>query len=341
MSESEALQATAEEPNATVETDAAVAASATLPEVQAATISEAALPEKERGAGAAEYQAAEIGKGAPAEDDHDDLNELLEDEDDDEVLSGGAVGSTDDGIEALRAGMEALGRSGGGPIDSDLLSGLGSPADVRASLGSVATGLAEQLSSITEEVNKIREELYGDGGIGGIAKQLEQWKDGGLNDLLGQGGLDVAALEVLGQKSLRGNGNPSASSRGGSATSSALGSSLSSSTGTSRGAPGRTGVGQSESRSGTSSSSEARQRRIPGDYDPELEEMRQRFRERSRSQKSQQVASVSIWEKLLLLFLVLVCLYIGSPFFRTSVKRAAAGVIWGTDMDSEEEEWEY
>merc|ERR1719401_3382851 len=71
------------------------------------------------------------------------------------------------------AGLEAALASGNGP----------DPADVRATLGNVASGLAEQLSSITEEMNKIRQELYGEQGIGGIASELERLKGlGGLLD---------------------------------------------------------------------------------------------------------------------------------------------------------------
>ncbi|CAE7387266.1 unnamed protein product [Symbiodinium pilosum] len=58
------------------------------------------------------------------------------------------------------------------------------PDEMRAALGGVATGLAEQLTTITQEVNKIREELYGDNGIGGIAQELEKMKAGSLGSLL-------------------------------------------------------------------------------------------------------------------------------------------------------------
>lgn len=55
--------------------------------------------------------------------------------------------------------------------------------DVRAALGGVASGLAEQLTTITQEMNKIREELYGDNGIGGIAQELEKLKSGSIGNL--------------------------------------------------------------------------------------------------------------------------------------------------------------
>lgn len=51
-----------------------------------------------------------------------------------------------------------------------------------ASLDSVAAGLAQELKTINEEMNKIREELYGDQGIGGITKELAKFK--AFGDLL-------------------------------------------------------------------------------------------------------------------------------------------------------------
>ena len=66
----------------------------------------------------------------------------------------------------------------------DLVDGdVGDPDEVRAALGGVASGLAEQLTTITQEMNKIREELYGDNGIGGIAQELEKLKSGSLAGL--------------------------------------------------------------------------------------------------------------------------------------------------------------
>jgi len=52
--------------------------------------------------------------------------------------------------------------------------------------------------------------------------------------------------------------------------------------------------------------------------------------------KEEKKPSVSFGEKLMLLFLVLVCLYIGSPFFRTAVERAFTSLVGGTLEDEEE-----
>merc|ERR1712187_353141 len=95
------------------------------------------------------------------------------------------------------------------------------PADVRATLGNVASGLAEQLSSITEEMNKIRQELYGESGIGGIAKELEKLKSGGLGGLLDTSALDGMLNKTRGSSSPRSRTDRDASSVGSGATASA------------------------------------------------------------------------------------------------------------------------
>eukprot|EP00929_Paragymnodinium_shiwhaense_P080984 TRINITY_DN42281_c0_g2_i1.p1 TRINITY_DN42281_c0_g2~~TRINITY_DN42281_c0_g2_i1.p1 ORF type:complete len:229 (-),score=75.72 TRINITY_DN42281_c0_g2_i1:134-820(-) len=91
------------------------------------------------------------------------------------------------------------------------LQGNGDAADVRAQLGSVASGLAEQLSSITEEMNKIRQELYGESGIGGIAQELEKLRSGGLGNLLDESGAGGSSAS---SRSLGGGDGGSAGSLG-------------------------------------------------------------------------------------------------------------------------------
>ena len=68
-------------------------------------------------------------------------------------------------------------------VDDDVEDG--ESDEMRAALGGVASGLAEQLTTITQEMNKIREELYGDNGIGGIAQELEKLKSGNLGGIGG------------------------------------------------------------------------------------------------------------------------------------------------------------
>lgn len=196
---------------------------------------------------------------------------------------------------------------------SDLASLLGgddgslNPADVRATLGNVASGLAEQLSSITEEMNKIRQELYGESGIGGIASELEKLKAGSLGDLLEGNDFD----HLKGGRSDPSRDVSSTSRRGNPASSSA-------------------------SSSARPPATEARRRRTPEERERDFEDIRRKLQERRQTQQTKD--AVSIWEKLVLLFLVLLCLYFGSPFFRDSVKRAAFSFFFGQSPDGEEED---
>merc|ERR1711915_250842 len=78
---------------------------------------------------------------------------------------------------------------------------------------------------------------------------------------------------------------------------------------------------------------EARRRRTPEQKNLDLEELRQKLvNERSAAKGAINAKlSVSFSEKLMFLILVLFCLYVGSPFFRTSVKSVAASVLFGSD----------
>lgn len=179
-------------------------------------------------------------------------------------------------------------------------------ADVRATLTDVASGLAEQLCSITEEMNKIRAELCGQSGLGGIAMELERLKAGGLGGLgaLGGAGLeDVLGGEAPGRR-------PGAGEHQGAVRRSA-------------GAVG-------------SASGEARSRRSPEDRERELEELRRRLVDRRTARQAAETPGVSVLEKLVLLAIVMVCLYIGSPFFRTSVQKVFASLVFGTEEGSED-----
>jgi len=64
--------------------------------------------------------------------------------------------------------------------------------------------------------------------------------------------------------------------------------------------------------------------------------LRQKLLQNKRPKETK--SSISFWEKLVLLFIVLLCLYIGSPFFRTAVKRAFTSVVLGKSSEGEEEE---
>merc|ERR1712137_232552 len=103
------------------------------------------------------------------------------------------------------------------------------------------------------------------------------------------------------------------------------------------------GSGGGGSSEGTSSSvrrsaeTEVRKRRTSEERDREFEELRRKLQDRRNSRQSK--PAVSNMEKLVLFFLVLVCLYVGSPFFRESVKRTVTSIVWGKPMDGEEDDF--
>merc|ERR1719235_2215871 len=96
--------------------------------------------------------------------------------------------------------------------NGDLLGGVESlpeavdPGDIKAALGGMTQELANSLMSITEEMNRIKSELYGDQGIGGIAKEIEKLKTGGLGHLLDGKEMDGLFNGAGGADSLAGAG---------------------------------------------------------------------------------------------------------------------------------------
>eukprot|EP00927_Polykrikos_kofoidii_P052118 TRINITY_DN45898_c0_g1_i1.p2 TRINITY_DN45898_c0_g1~~TRINITY_DN45898_c0_g1_i1.p2 ORF type:complete len:253 (-),score=65.73 TRINITY_DN45898_c0_g1_i1:73-831(-) len=203
---------------------------------------------------------------------------------------------------ATAASSAAAASSGLTGLEAALATG-GDSDDVRATLGNVATGLAEQLSSITQEMNKIRQELYGDSGIGGIAKELEMLKSGGLGGLLDDGALDG----MLGKASAA-----SASGNGGSKD-----------------------VSKGERLSAVDRLVEARERRGTGDRDRDLDELKRKLLERRNGQTSEQ--GITFREKFVLFALLLICIYLGSPFFRTTVKQTISSLFFGQVFEEDPE----
>merc|ERR1712151_325925 len=67
-------------------------------------------------------------------------------------------------------------------------------------------------------------------------------------------------------------------------------------------------------------------------------ELKRKYLERRNAMKSS--SSVSTWEKLMLFLLILICLYVGSPLFRSSVQRAAAGLMNVPFEEADDEEYE-
>merc|ERR1719463_285609 len=71
--------------------------------------------------------------------------------------------------------------------------------DMRAELGALSADLTGQLKAITEEMARIKSELYSDNGLAGMAKELQQLQgqlDGGLAAGLGLGGAGGAAAAL-------------------------------------------------------------------------------------------------------------------------------------------------
>merc|ERR1712242_270188 len=84
----------------------------------------------------------------------------------------------------------------------------------------------------------------------------------------------------------------------------------------------------SSSAAGQAAGPETRRRRTPAERDREIEQLRRKLRdERSATEDQHKAPAVSLLEKLVLVLLVFVVLFVGSPVFRSSVKRATAGLV--------------
>jgi len=249
-----------------------------------------------------------------------------------------------DEIDAHRDdGSEDVAEAADDPLPEGMLP---DPSDVQATLGNVATGLAAQLSSITEEMNKIRQELYGENGIGGIAKELDKLKAGGLADLLDEGGDSDGSGGLAGFEAALGGLNSLDADLGAASGTRAAASSGDfagrASTQRAAGSDGDAGADRASGShgdgapkaAGGESSGEARRRRTPEQRDRDFEELKKMLArgQSSAKGKGSQKATAStttMWDKLMLFFLVLVCLCVGSPFFRTMTKRMLSIAIYG------------
>jgi len=254
-------------------------------------------------------------KAAAADLDHSDI---LEDDYAGALASrqGKSAGVTSSlNLDVPSSGLADLAAEGG--LDEAAAATLGTAA----SLGNVASDLSQQLASITEEMNKIREELYGDKGIGGIAKELANLKAGSLGGLL-EGSQSLSDLDLNASTERPTAGRTASSSRS-DATRQA-----SSSSSTEEAVRQRRPAAASTARTNGSRLSQEQHK----------EKVEEHFRALERKN---QKPSVSFAEKLMLLFLVLVCLYIGSPFFRTAVKRAFSSMVGGREDEEEEEIFDY
>lgn len=166
--------------------------------------------------------------------------------------------------------------------------------EMRAALGGVASGLAEQLTSITSEMNKIREELYGDNGIGGIAQELEKLKSGSLNG-------DLGSLGSLG------------SSLGGLLNDEAQGG----------------GLGEDRSKEGPQRRPVARAKMEKENLkERKLEELRRKIERRQLlEEKEKKKETAGFLEWLVIIFVIFMMVYTASSSFRGQVKQFFGEVL--------------
>lgn len=187
------------------------------------------------------------------------------------------------------------------------------PEDVRRTLGTVASGLAEQLKTINEEMIKIRSELYGEAGIGGLSKELEKLGASGLASSLGLGNAKV----------------PSPSGR------------------KTRGSAGGEAAGRGQSSSGTGSEVRSRMSGLEQDLDEmvntkrreEMEAMKAKMLRRKLEKKNMapsKTSERSIADILTLLVMMFIGLYVFSGDFRTMI----AEFVFGPDFQDGSELWD-
>ena len=183
--------------------------------------------------------------------------------------------------------------------------------EMRAALGGVASGLAEQLTTITQEMNKIREELYGDNGIGGIAQELEKLKSGSLNGMGGLGGLledpDLAGMGDMGEAAKQ-FAHPSA-----------------------EGSEGREWREGLRSRPKASNGAGMQGRPPPLDKERKLEELRRKIERRHlmEEKKSKDKEKAGFLEWLVIIFVIFMMVYTASSSFRSQVKQFFGEVVFG------------
>eukprot|EP00438_Fugacium_kawagutii_P017059 Skav216352 [mRNA] locus=scaffold2385:215687:216361:- [translate_table: standard] len=194
----------------------------------------------------------------------------------------------------------------------DGLDGFGGDGDgeeMRAALGGVASGLAEQLTSITSEMNKIREELYGDNGIGGIAQELEKLKSGSLasnGDLGDLGDLGLGSLGSL---------------------ESSLGGLLNEAEGL--------GAGDRSLKEGSRKRSVARPE-AKMEKERKLEELRRKIERRQLlEEKAKKKETAGFFEWLVIIFVFFMMVYTASSSFRGQVKQFFGEVLGEESMESE------
>lgn len=186
-------------------------------------------------------------------------------------------------------------------------------AEMKQALQGMTVELGQQLKSITEEMSKIKGELYGDQGIGGIAKQLEQLKGGGLDKIT----KDLGGLEgLLAKQGLGGLGAGAGAGAGGR-----------------RGAPSGREDALTDGAGASSSITELDRQRLEEKV-RRRQQHKKNMEEWKKTKKAERNgSSTSMGERFVLFLFVLVLLYFGSNVFNTMVNQTIRHYLFGEDYE--------
>mmetsp|Transcript_1135 Transcript_1135/g.3181 ORF Transcript_1135/g.3181 Transcript_1135/m.3181 type:complete len:238 (-) Transcript_1135:34-747(-) len=213
--------------------------------------------------------------------------------------------------------------------DAEFGEGGAPPGEMPETLGVAAAGLAEQLQFITEEMNNIRQELYGDAGIGGIARELERLKATGLADVLGANGLNgLDQLDGL----LQTEGGAAGEGERDALPSQVATSSHASDKDARKAEPiPRQAVG----REGKPKPSDIQERLRKN---AQMQELQQRIAARKKVEAQEQ-SSVNLRDKLIMLIVFLLALYLAWPSFHAMVNEAVLSTVLdeSTEVDEVQE----
>ena len=86
-------------------------------------------------------------------------------------------------------------------------------SEVAGQLAGATSAIADQLSMITEEMNKLRSELYSDNGLGSIRQELDALRSGGLEQIQQQVEQIAASADTTSSSGARARSAAASSSR--------------------------------------------------------------------------------------------------------------------------------
>ena len=89
----------------------------------------------------------------------------------------------------------------------------GDVSEVAGQLAGATSAIADQLSMITEEMNKLRSELYSDNGLGSIRQELDALRCGGLEQIQQQVEQIAASADTTSSSGARARSAAASSSR--------------------------------------------------------------------------------------------------------------------------------